>query len=88
MSDLDDYLNEQLKDPEFRKLMEEMEPRFQRLRKLINYEITNPITKGMKSRKNRAERLGISIFDIDRIDRMEELDYNVAEYVDNLLKDY
>ena len=83
-----DYVAEKMKDPEFREAYNALEIPYQRLRKLIKYEIENPITRGMKSRKNRAKKLGISVDVLDKIDGMEDIDKNTALYIDLLLSNY
>ena len=63
MSDFRDYLNEQLKDPEFRAEWDALEPEFQIVRALIDAR-----EKKHLSQKELSNLTGISQADISRLE--------------------
>ena len=63
MKTLDDYLAEQLKDPEFRKEYEAMQPEFDIIRAMVDARISQNLTQ-----KELAERTGIHQADISKLE--------------------
>ena len=64
MKNFDAYVAEQLKEPEFRKEYEALEPEFALIRALIDARNRSGITQ-----KELADRTGINQADISRIER-------------------
>ena len=64
MNDLDRYLEEQLKDPEFREEYEKLQPEYEIMRSLIDARIRQNLTQ-----KELSERSGIRQSNISRIER-------------------
>ncbi len=64
MTTLDDYLNEQLKNPEFKKEYEALEPEFNIIKAMIEARQATGITQ-----KELSERTGIAQGDISRLER-------------------
>lgn len=63
MGDFDDYLTEQLKNDEFRKEYEEIEPNFVIIRAIIEARITEGLTQ-----KELSKRSGIAQRDIRKLE--------------------
>ena len=63
MKTLDDYLAEQLKDSEFRKEYEAMQPEFDIIRAMVDARISQNLTQ-----KELAERTGIHQADISKLE--------------------
>jgi len=63
MVKFDDYLEEQLKDPEFRKEYEAMQPEFDIIRAIVDARISQNLTQ-----KELAERTGINQADISKLE--------------------
>lgn len=63
MSDFRSYLNEQLKDEEFRAEYEKLEPEFSIIQSVINARKTNNMTQ-----KELSERTGIAQSDISKLE--------------------
>ena len=63
MGDFDDYLTEQLKNDEFRKEYEEIEPNFAIIRAIIEARITEGLTQ-----KELSKRSGIAQRDIRKFE--------------------
>ena len=63
MNDLDRYLEEQLKDPEFREEYEKLQPEYEIMRSLIDARIRQNLTQ-----KELSERSGIRQSNISRIE--------------------
>lgn len=63
MSDFRSYLNEQLKDEEFRAEYEKLEPEFSIIQALIDARKTNNMTQ-----KELSERTGIAQSDISKLE--------------------
>ena len=63
MSDFRSYLNEQLKDEEFRAEYEKLEPEFSIIQAVINARKTNNMTQ-----KELSERTGIAQSDISKLE--------------------
>ncbi len=63
MSDFRNYLNEQLKDPEFKKEWDRLEPEFNMMQAMIDARKRNNMTQ-----KELAERTGIDQSDISKIE--------------------
>lgn len=63
MTNFDDYLNEQLKDPEFRAEYDALEPEFSFMQSMIDARRETGITQ-----KQLAERTGISQSDISKFE--------------------
>ena len=63
MGDFDDYLTEQLKNDEFRKEYEEIEPNFAIIRAIIEARITEGLTQ-----KELSKRSGIAQRDIRKLE--------------------
>ena len=59
----DDYLKDQLKDPEFKKEWEDIQPEMTIIRAMIDNRITHNLTQ-----KEFAERTGISQADIRKLE--------------------
>jgi transcriptional regulator with XRE-family HTH domain len=64
MRTFDDFLEEQLKDPEFRAEYEALEPEYEIIRAMIEARRTSGITQ-----KQLSEKSGIAQGDISRIER-------------------
>ena len=67
MSDFREYLNEQLKNPEFKKEWDALEPEFNMIQAMIDARKNSNITQ-----KELAERTGIDQSDISYQKAMEE----------------
>lgn len=63
MKTLDDFLEEQLKEPEFRKEYEAMQPEFDIIRAMVDARISQNLTQ-----KELAERTGIHQADISKLE--------------------
>ena len=63
MDDLDRFLNEQLKDPEFKAEWERIQPEYEIMRSLIDVRIKLNLTQ-----KELAERSGVRQSNISRIE--------------------
>lgn len=63
MSDFRNYLNEQLKDPEFKKEWNKLEPEFNMMQAMIDARKRSNMTQ-----KELAERTGIDQSDISKIE--------------------
>lgn len=63
MSDFRDYLNEQLKNPEFKKEWDDLEPEYNTIQAMIDARKKCNITQ-----KELAEKTGITQADISRIE--------------------
>ncbi len=63
MSEFNDFLNEQLKDPEFRKEWEDIQPEMDVIRAMIKARISQNLTQ-----KELAERTGINQADISKLE--------------------
>ncbi len=63
MSDLQEYLREQLNDPEFRREYEALEPEYEAIRAIIGARIEANMTQ-----KELAEKTGIRQSNISRIE--------------------
>lgn len=63
MSDFRNYLNEQLKDPEFKKEWDRLEPEFNMMQAMIDARKRSNMTQ-----KELAERTGIDQSDISKIE--------------------
>jgi len=63
MSDFRNYLNEQLKDPDFKKEWDNLEPEFNMMQAMIAARKRNNMTQ-----KELAERTGIDQSDISKIE--------------------
>ena len=63
MSDFRNYLNEQLKDPDFKKEWDNLEPEFNMMQAMIDARKRNNMTQ-----KELAERTGIDQSDISKIE--------------------
>jgi transcriptional regulator with XRE-family HTH domain len=63
MTKFDDYLAEQLKDEEFRKIYEDMQPEFDIIRAMVDARISKNLTQ-----KELAERTGIHQSDISKLE--------------------
>lgn len=63
MVKFDDYLEEQLKNPEFRKEYEAMQPEFDIIRAMVDARISQNLTQ-----KELAERTGINQADISKLE--------------------
>ena len=63
MDDLDRYLNEKLKDPEFKGERERIQPKYEIMRSLIDARIKLNLTQ-----KELAERSGVRQSNISRIE--------------------
>ena len=63
MSELQDYINEQLKDPEFKAEWERIQPEYEIMRSLIDARIKLNLTQ-----KELAERSGVRQSNISRIE--------------------
>ncbi len=63
MSDFRNYLNEQLKDPDFRKEWDALEPEFNTIQALIDARKKSNLTQ-----KQLAEKTGIDQADISKIE--------------------
>lgn len=63
MSEFRDLLNEQLKDPEFKKEWDDLQPEMDVIRAMINNRIAQNITQ-----KELAERTGINQADISKLE--------------------
>ena len=59
----DDYLNEQLKDPEFRQEWDDLQPEMDVIRAMIDARIEQNLTQ-----KELAERTGINQADISKLE--------------------
>lgn len=64
MTNFDDYLNEQLKNPEFREEYDALEPEFSIIQSMIDARRETGITQ-----KQLSERTGISQSDISKFER-------------------
>lgn len=63
MSELHDFLNEQLQDPEFRKEWEDIQPEMDVIRAIMEARISQNLTQ-----KELAERTGINQADISKLE--------------------
>lgn len=63
MNEFQDFLNEQLKDPEFRKEYEDIQPEMDVIKAMINARISQSITQ-----KELSERTGINQADISKLE--------------------
>jgi len=63
MSEFNDFLNEQLKDPEFRKEWEDIQPEMDVIRAMMEARISQNLTQ-----KELAERTGINQADISKLE--------------------
>lgn len=63
MSEFNDFLNEQLKDPEFRKEWEDIQPEMDVIRAMVDARISQNLTQ-----KELAERTGINQADISKLE--------------------
>lgn len=63
MSDFRNYLNEQLKDPDFKKEWDNLEPEFNMMQAMIDARKRNNMTQ-----KELSERTGIDQSDISKIE--------------------
>lgn len=63
MSEFRDLLNEQLKDPEFKKEWDDIQPEMDVIRAMIDYRIAQNLTQ-----KELAERTGINQADISKLE--------------------
>lgn len=63
MSEFNDFLNEQLKDPEFRKEWEDIQPEMDVIRAIVDARISQNLTQ-----KELAERTGINQADISKLE--------------------
>ena len=64
MSDFRDYLNEQLKNPEFKKEWDDLEPEYNTIQAIIDAR-----KKCNMTQKELAEKTGIDQSDISKIER-------------------
>ena len=63
MSEFNDFLNEQLKDPEFREEWEDIQPEMDVIRAMMEARISQNLTQ-----KELAERTGINQADISKLE--------------------
>ena len=63
MSEFNDFLKEQLKDPEFRKEWEDIQPEMDVIRAMVDARISQNLTQ-----KELAERTGINQADISKLE--------------------
>lgn len=63
MSEFNDFLNEQLQDPEFRKEWEDIQPEMDVIRAMVDARISQNLTQ-----KELAERTGINQADISKLE--------------------
>ena len=63
MKTLDQYLNEQLQDPEFRKEWDDIQPEMDVIRAMVDARISQNLTQ-----KELAERTGINQADISKLE--------------------
>lgn len=63
MRDFQDFLSENMKNPEFREQYDALEPRYAIIRAIINERI-----KGNLSQKELAERIGVTQSNISRFE--------------------
>lgn len=63
MKTLDQYLNEQLQDPEFKKEWENIQPEMDVVRAIVNARISQNLTQ-----KELSERTGINQADISKLE--------------------
>ncbi len=63
MSEFNDFLNEQLQDPEFRKEWEDIQPEMDVIRAMMEARISQNLTQ-----KELAERTGINQADISKLE--------------------
>lgn len=63
MSELNDFLNEQLQDPEFRKEWEDIQPEMDVIRAMVDARISQNLTQ-----RELAERTGINQADISKLE--------------------
>ena len=63
MSELNDFLNEQLQDPEFRKEWEDIQPEMDVIRAMVEARISQNLTQ-----RELAERTGINQADISKLE--------------------
>lgn len=63
MKTLNEYLNEQLKDPEFKKEWDDIQPEMDVIRAMVDARISQNITQ-----KELAERTGINQADISKME--------------------
>ncbi len=63
MSEFNDFLNEQLKNPEFRKEWEDIQPEMDVIRAMMEARISQNLTQ-----KELAERTGINQADISKLE--------------------
>lgn len=63
MSEFNDFLNEQLKDPDFRKEWEDIQPEMDVIRVMVDARISQNLTQ-----KELAERTGINQADISKLE--------------------
>lgn len=63
MSEFNDFLNEQLKDPDFRKEWEDIQPEMDVIRAMVDARISQNLTQ-----KELAERTGINQADISKLE--------------------
>ena len=63
MSEFNDFLNEQLQDPEFRKEWEDIQPEMDVIRAMMDARISQNLTQ-----KELAERTGINQADISKLE--------------------
>lgn len=63
MSEFNDFLNEQLQDPEFRKEWEDIQPEMDVIRAMMETRISQNLTQ-----KELAERTGINQADISKLE--------------------
>ncbi|MCR2051113.1 helix-turn-helix transcriptional regulator [Acetatifactor muris] len=63
MSEFNDFLNEQLQDPEFRKEWEDIQPEMDVIRAMMEARISQNLTQ-----KELAERTGIDQADISKLE--------------------
>ena len=86
MRQFNDYLNEQLKNPEFAKEYDEIQPEMDVIRALVDARIANNLTQ-----KELAERTGINQADISKLENGTrnpsiKLLKRLAEGMDSVLK--
>ena len=63
MSEFNDFLNEQLQDPEFKKEWEDIQPEMDVIRAMVDARISQNLTQ-----KELAERTGINQADISKLE--------------------
>lgn len=63
MSEFNDFLNEQLKDPDFRNEWEDIQPEMDVIRAMVDARISQNLTQ-----KELAERTGINQADISKLE--------------------